>query len=302
MNDDVPIVIDGAEACANCGKHGNDTVKLKNCTACRLVKYCGVDCQKAHRKLHKKACKQRAAELKDEQLYSQGHERPEGDFCPICTLPIPLQMGHHSVFSTCCLKRICKGCNIAAQKRGMLDCAFCRTPIPDNDADKLALVQARVAKKDPVAINHLGEDYCFGELGLRKDMRKAVELWTEAAELGSIEALFNLGNAYYHGDGVPEDKEKGVQFWTKAAMQGHVECRYNLGCFEWGEGSHDRAVRHLLISAKMGNETSVEAMKKVFTVGNATKEEYAEALRGYKDAVEEMKSHDRDEARRNTRM
>jgi len=53
-------------ACANCGKQGSDIVKLKNCTACRLVKYCGVDCQKAHRKQHKKACKQRAAELKGE--------------------------------------------------------------------------------------------------------------------------------------------------------------------------------------------------------------------------------------------
>ena len=47
----------------------------------------------AHRKQHKKECKKRAAELKDEQLYSQGHERPEGNFCPICTLPIPLPMG-----------------------------------------------------------------------------------------------------------------------------------------------------------------------------------------------------------------
>ena len=65
---------DSADLCANCGKHGSDIVKLKNCTACHLVKYCGVDCQRAHRKQHKKACKQRAAELKDEQLYSQGHE------------------------------------------------------------------------------------------------------------------------------------------------------------------------------------------------------------------------------------
>ncbi|EJK57876.1 hypothetical protein THAOC_22041 [Thalassiosira oceanica] len=65
----VPVVDDGTEICANCGKQGSDTVKLKNCTACRLVKYCGVDCQRAHRKQHKKACKQRAAELKDEQLY-----------------------------------------------------------------------------------------------------------------------------------------------------------------------------------------------------------------------------------------
>ena len=43
-------------ACANCGKHGSDTVKLKDCAACRLVKYCGVDCQRAHRKQHKRAC------------------------------------------------------------------------------------------------------------------------------------------------------------------------------------------------------------------------------------------------------
>ncbi|EJK55166.1 hypothetical protein THAOC_25129, partial [Thalassiosira oceanica] len=62
------IPVAAAEACANCGKPKGDGIKLKNCTACRLVKYCGVDCQRAHRKLHKKACKQRVAELKDEQL------------------------------------------------------------------------------------------------------------------------------------------------------------------------------------------------------------------------------------------
>ena len=40
----VPVA--AVDACANCGKHGSDAVKLKNCTACLLVKYCGVDCQK----------------------------------------------------------------------------------------------------------------------------------------------------------------------------------------------------------------------------------------------------------------
>ena len=93
---------DGAEACANCGATDKDTsVKLKRCTACRLVKYCSVDCQKAHRKQHKKECNQRAAELKDEQLYSQRHERPEGGFCPICTLPISLPVVEHSIVNVC---------------------------------------------------------------------------------------------------------------------------------------------------------------------------------------------------------
>ena len=143
-------------ACANCGVVSSDAVKLKNCTACRLVKYCGVDCQKAHRKQHKKACKQRAAELKDEQLYSQGHERPEGDFCPICTLPIPLPMVSIQ-FSSVLHEKDLQWLFLAAKKRGMDDCPFCRTPLPDNDADALAMVQARVEKKDPDAIYFLGK-------------------------------------------------------------------------------------------------------------------------------------------------
>ena len=287
------------DVCANCGKGSEGGgIKLKNCTACRLVKYCGVDCQKAHRKEHKKACKQRAAELKDEQLYSQGHERPEGDFCPICTLPIPLPMGGHSGFMVCCMKMVCNGCNLAAYKRGMKHCPFCRTKRPDKDADSLALVQARVLKKDPDAISHLGGRHSRGTCGLQRDMTKAIELWTEAAKLGSIEALYNLGVSYYHGDGVQEDKAKGLHFFEKAAMEGHVESRHNIGCYEGDKGNHDRAVRHLLISAKMGNLASVEAIRKLFMVGLATKEQYAEALKGYQDAVEEMKSQDRDEAKR----
>ncbi|EJK45207.1 hypothetical protein THAOC_36187, partial [Thalassiosira oceanica] len=193
----VPVADGGAEVCANCGKQGSDIVKLKNCTACRLVKYCGVDCQRAHRKQHKRACKQRAAELKDEQLYSQAH--------------------------------------------------------PNNDADVLVMIQARVEKKDPVAINDLGEQYCHGELGLQKDMQKAVKLWTEAAVLGSDGAHFNLGNAYYHGkDGVEQDMAKAIQFWGKAAMRGHVEGRHNLGIIEGEKGNWDRAARHLLDLSESG--------------------------------------------------
>ena len=286
------------DLCANCGKHESDTIKLKNCTACRLVKYCGVDCQRAHRKHHKKACKERAAELKDEQLYSQGHERPEGGFCPICTLPIPLPINEHSFFKACCMKRICDGCSVATRKRGMTDCAFCRTPLPDNNADRLAMFLARVKKKDPEAINQLGIKYFFGKLGLQEDMRKAAELFTAAAELGSVDALYRLGVSYQRGDGVEQDKEKAAEFYKKAAMQGYADSRHNLGNHEGRKGNYDRAVRHFLISAKMGYKKSVQNIKEMFMGGIATKEQYAQALKEYQDAVEGMKSHDRDEAKR----
>ena len=129
-------------------------------------------------------------------------------------------------------------------------------------------------------------------------MLRAAKLREEAAQLGSIEALFNLGNSHRLGKGVEQDMAKAAQFYTKAAMQGHVIARHNLGSLEGQKGNYDRAVRHWLISAKMGHKDSIENIKRIFMAGGATKEQYAEALRGYQDAVDEMKSHDRDEAKR----
>jgi len=294
-------VDDSTGVCASCGKSSGGeggAVKLKGC-ACRLVKYCSVDCQKAHRHQHKMACKTRTAELEDEKLYNQGLERPDGDFCSICTLPIPLPMGDHSVVSYCCMKQVCNGCHFAAQKKGMQGCPFCRTPLPDKDADKLAMIRARVKKKDPVAIEFLGDVYRQGRYGVQKDIQKAIDLYTEAAELGLIRALYTLGLMHDNGEGVRQDEAKGAEFYKKAAMQGHAEGRHNLGFYEAGvKGNSDRAVKHCLISAKMGLKNSTGLIKQLFVMGLATKEQYTEALKGYQDAVEETKSHDRDEAKR----
>ena len=83
--------------CANCGKGVGD---LKFCDACKLVKYCNRDCQIAHRPQHKKACKKRAAELRDEALFKEPPPREE---CPICMLPLPLDAEKYS-FKSCCGK------------------------------------------------------------------------------------------------------------------------------------------------------------------------------------------------------
>ena len=160
------------------------------------------------------------------------------------------------------------------------------------------MIQARVVKKDPEAIHQLGAQYSNGRLGLQKDAQKAVKLWEEAVELGSVDALYSLGVAYFRGDGVRQDMAKAFEFYRKAAMKGHAESRHNLGSDEGQKGNHDRANRHFLISAKLGQEASVEMIKMHFMAGLATKEQYAEALKGCQDAMEETKSHDRDEARK----
>ena len=52
-----------------------------------------------------------------------------------------------------------------------------------------------------------------------------------------------------------------------------------------------------MISTKMGYEESLTKIKDMFMKGHATKAQYAEALRGYQDAVEETKSPQREEVK-----
>ena len=118
----------------------------------------------------------------------------------------------------------------------------------------------------------------------------------------------SLGAAYSHGKGVEQDDAKSAEFYEKAAMQGHADSRQNLGNHEGRKGNNDRAVRHFLISAKMGHKLSVEQIKRMFTAGGAinrvfmagiaTNEQCARGLKGYHDSVEETKTHDRDKAKR----
>jgi len=103
--------------CASCGTAGVDDIKLKDCSACKLVKYCGVKSQKDHRPQHKKECKKRAAELRDEMLFKQPESSYLGD-CPICCLPLPLDPTK-SILMACCCKLICDGCHVANQMREM---------------------------------------------------------------------------------------------------------------------------------------------------------------------------------------
>ena len=246
-------------------------------------------------------CRSVEAARYSERLFDEGHERTERDRCPICYLYIELPVNEHAQFYECCMKLVCKDCHFAACSQGLEDCPFCRTPLPYDYTDytsKLAMVEKRASKGDAESIFILGQKYYFGIYGLTMDVPRAIELWTEAAELGSLYAHYQLGVEYFEGKFVKEDKARGLHHWQKAAMNGHVESRNNLGIVEYENGNYKLAVQHQVISAKMGDEKSLNDIKDLFMKGHATKAQYAEALIGYRDAAEEMKSHEREEVKR----
>jgi len=211
--------------CANCGKGEEESVKLKACTACKLVKYCNRECQISHRSQHKKECKKRAAELLDIELFKQP-PNPNGD-CPICFLRMPL-MNSGSRYQSCCGKVICNGCVYAPvydREGNKVDndkqnaCAFCRVVAPKTDEEAIERLNKRVEANDAQAIFNLGVYYRDGRFGFEQDHTKALELYHRAGELNYVNAYNNIGNAYELGQGVEVDMKKSQHYYELSAMR-----------------------------------------------------------------------------------
>mmetsp|Transcript_2462 Transcript_2462/g.3657 ORF Transcript_2462/g.3657 Transcript_2462/m.3657 type:complete len:303 (-) Transcript_2462:71-979(-) len=280
--------------CASCGTAEVDDIKLKTCTACKSARYCSVKCQKEHRPQHKRACKKRAAELHDEILFKQPESSYEGD-CPICCLPMSLDKTK-STMMACCSKVICDGCyhsNVVRITRGSLEptCPFCRHPAPTSEEENEENIMKRVELNDPAAMV---------QMSLRRyeagDYDSAFKFVKKSAELGDAGAHYHLSCLFGEGKGVENDRKKEVYHLEQAAIGGHAIARHNLGCKEKKNGRMDRAIKHMIIAAKLGCDSSLDALKDGFRGGMLSKEDFAATLRAHQAAVDATKSPQREEA------
>ena len=296
-NDNNNNIISSGDVCANCGKGEEAGINLKSCAACKFVKYCSRDCQIAHRPQHKKACKKRAAELRDIELFKQP---PQLDDCPICFIRLPTYVIGRTYMS-CCGKVICTGCIYASQSRatskGKKDvCPFCRTRPSKSDEECDIKMKKRMEADDPIAIYEIGKYYSNGTNGFAQDYTKALELWHKAGELGHVEAYHTIGYAYKHGNGVEMDKEKALYYTELAAMGGDADARFSLADSEGSVGNFGRAMKHMIIAIEGGHSTALEMIQRMYKNGLATKTDFEKALRARQAYLDEIKSEQRDEA------
>ena len=157
-------------------------------------------------------------------------------------------------------------------------------------------MEVRMNLNDARAIYNLGGQYYNGGHSLRQNRAKAVELWHRAAELGSAEAYYHIATAYKTGELAERDENKAKRYYELAAMRGHSMARYNLGVDEANLGNADRALRHWVIALKDGEYTALHNIKRLYSEGHATKDDYAKALRSYQAYLDEIKSDQRDKA------
>ena len=283
-----------AMCCASCGIAEVDDIKLTECDGCDLVKYCSDDCQQNHRPEHEAKCKKRAAELRDEILFKQPEGTHLGD-CPICCLPLPIDE-EKSILYSCCCRLICKGCDFTnrlhqLQENVQLTCAFCRQSMPKTDEETRKNLMKRVEANDPVALSQAGLRHL--EEG---DYDRAFKCFTKGSELGDADAHYHLSFLYKV---VVKDEKKELYHLEEAAIQGHAEARHNLGCYEANHGRFERAVKHWIIAASLGEDGSIQKLKKYYKDGDVSKDAFAAALRAHHAAVKATKSPEREEAANN---
>jgi hypothetical protein len=97
-----------------------------------------------------------------------------------------------------------------------------------------------------------------GRGGLEFNPDAAVSWWMNASEkCDHIQSNYELGVAFYTGEGVPEDEAIAVDYFRRAADCGHAGASYMLGdCLLDGIGvERDRAeaLEWLIISAELGH-------------------------------------------------
>jgi len=264
---------------ASCGVAEVDGVKSEECSE------------------HEEESNERADEIHDKKLFTQPDETHLGE-CPLCFLPLSIDRSK-TVFRTCCSETVCMGCVVANvrvclvnninDKEKALKCPFCREVADDDENDKRMM--KRIKANDPAALREIGvERYEDGNYD------GALEYLSKAAELGDLDAHCQLGMMYEEGEGVEKDEEKVMYHWGKAAIGGHPIARHNLAVIERGNGNMERAVKHFIIAANLGNEGSMKELWKHYSAGNITKEELDATLRTHQTAIDAMKSEQRDAA------
>ena len=109
---------------------------------------------------------------------------------------------------------------------------------------------------------------------LKGDYKAAYDEWLPLAELGDVEAQYNLGVMYDQGASVDQDLGKAANWYRKAAEQGFMDAQANLGMMYYrGDGvpgDHTEAARWFQLAADKGDTEAVVWLERITSESSQT--------------------------------
>lgn len=147
------------------------------------------------------------------------------------------------------------------------------------------------SQNDPIALNNLGSLY-FNGIGTKRDISKAIDLFTSSADLGNDNAATNLAFIYLQG-GAKDSKRNAtaVSLLKKSAEQGNSVAKFMLGYAYYRgfvvEKDYIEAFK-LIKEAALSKGKLDEAqliLAEMFAEGYGTVQNYSNSVKMYKEAV-----------------
>ena len=87
----------------------------------------------------------------------------------------------------------------------------------------------------------------------RGDWPAAIAEWQGPASAGDPDAMFNMGQAYRLGRGVPADQAKALDYFARAAEKGHIQAADIYGLLLFQNGQREAALPYIQDAARRGD-------------------------------------------------
>lgn len=153
-------------------------------------------------------------------------------------------------------------------------------------------IRAAELKHNPSMVV-LADLYLKGE-GVKKDARKGIQLYIEAAQLGNNYAAGCIGDFYYNGYNpyIVQDKARAIEWLGYAAKRGNAEAAYRIGmCYYLNDGvckDEKKALDYLKIAVN-ANYSLANKIYSLLAYSEAERQmdekEYAVAVGWFNEAV-----------------
>ena len=158
------------------------------------------------------------------------------------------------------------------------NCPMCRSkPAKPGSKEDLKRLLKWSKRNRTWAQYNLGNMYQDGD-GVKQNSKRAVELYTLAADQGDAHSQLNLGYMYKIGDGVTKDIKRAYKLYTLSAEQGHPTAQNNLGFAYYNgtgvEQSYTKAREWWTRAASQGHEEAILKLKQCYKIKGRTGAKY----------------------------
>ncbi|GBB90853.1 hypothetical protein RclHR1_17970002 [Rhizophagus clarus] len=158
--------------------------------------------------------------------------------------------------------------------------------IKKDEKKAFELYKVAAEKGNIKSIYQLGECYFYGT-GTGKNVFEAFKLYESAAEKGDINAINDLAYCYQHGIGIIKDEIKAFKLYKEAAEKGDLTSMNNLGeCYQRGIGTVKDEIKAFKLYEELtekGHTCSIYDLGYCYQHGIGTEKDETKALKLYKN-------------------